>query len=217
VPAKIWEQPYDVERELAEMDLTQDDFEQSGDTAHSAFISCSPNDAPFIPGTYAWGHCLRTFRDVTCIGTRPFRKDDPKNLSLTINDKRQFSIVVASGSRGTGILGMKPTTKSPKGLRAALAIEANSVQGDMLEHLLPENIRMRPITETYATWFYLLHVTTGKIQAELSLPRVIDSKGYIREWFTRILLPTKLIEPEKATIDPESFTPLVEFDVARKG
>jgi hypothetical protein len=124
-------------------------------------------------------------------------------------------MVVASGDRATGQVDRRPSNKSPKGLRGALAVEANSLTGELFPETLPED-RVEPATDAYKTWYFLVHVADDRIQSELSLPSQIDAQGFIVGWFERILFPTITIDPSQIANDQHGFTPEVEIDVTRK-
>lgn len=209
--------PWDVRHRLEELGLTLKIVNTATKAGHLAFMSCTDNDPPFIPGTDAWSRTVRMLRQqLRILG---WRKDDPGNYSIIISDKHQINIAVASGDEATGNSAMKPKNKSPKGYRTALAVEINKRQCELFPHMLPEDIRLRPKTAEYATWLLLIHITEMEIRSELSLPSEIDDSGKIVTWHERIILPVIRTDSELRNIksdDQNETVPEVDIEVSRK-
>src|SRR3954453_17034897 len=110
----IYDTPADAMRRLSELGVPVEALQRAIASGHVARITCTENDPPQIPGTEGWRMTIRTFRDEVC--PRGWRKADPRNFSLTINDTRQINIVVESGDALTRQRHGVPKTKSLKGL-----------------------------------------------------------------------------------------------------
>ena len=118
---KIFKQPWEVSQALDQIGLSISVVHPAVDAGHLARVSCTENDALFIPGTYAWGSTLRRLRELL------LPKDwHPLNIgsySLTVSDKHQTILVVESGDDATGLdYPNNPSTNSKKGAYTALSV-----------------------------------------------------------------------------------------------
>ena len=204
--------PWDVRQRLAALcGLEVEVLQTAVQTGHVAFLSCTDNDPPFIPGTYAWSRTLRALRE-GLIGSG-WRKDDSGNYSLTVSDRHRINIVVASGDDLTGLVHSgDPRTKSPKGPRTENVVEANA-QGDLFPHTLPRRSSSadgRP----YDTWVLLMRVKAEELRAELSRPTAMED-GHISGWSERIILPLGKVDPTAIDIAPDDFGPDFDLDLRR--
>lgn len=139
-----------------------------------------------MPGTYAWAQTLRTLRDeLLPLG---WRKADPGNFSLTINDKRKINIVVESGDRFTRLKHASPRTKSLKGLYVEAVALRNKLETDLFPESVTEELRRIAALLEYETYVLLIYITDESYVAELSLPDAVES-GQIVSWKERIFIP----------------------------
>jgi hypothetical protein len=113
--AIIYDSPAEAMRRLMELGVPLEALQRAIAAGHVARITCTENDPPFIPGTEAWRFTVRTLREELC-PTGVWRKADPGNFSLVINDTRKINIVVESGDEFTRLRHALPKTKSLKGL-----------------------------------------------------------------------------------------------------
>jgi hypothetical protein len=173
-------------RRLAELGVAVEALQRAIAAGHVARITCTENDPPFIPGTEAWRYTVVTLRDELC--PRGWRKADPGNYSLVINDKKQINIVVASGDAFTRRAHGSPRTKSLKGLYTEAATIRNRVEGDLFPETLSEDIRRVATLLEYPTWILLIYITDEEYRAELSLPVVMED-DQITSWEERIFIP----------------------------
>jgi hypothetical protein len=120
--------------------------------------------------------------------TGVWRKSDPANFSLVINDRRRINIVVASGDRLTRRYPGGPKTKSIKGRDTEAAIVRNNYETDLFPETLSEQLRTAATVLEYPTWILLIYITDEEVRAELSLPDEIDD-GQIINWKERIFIP----------------------------
>lgn len=182
--------PWDIDARLVSLGLTRFILEETIKAAHLAFASCTPNDAPFVPGFDAWAKGLRKFRDQVCpLG---WRKLDPGNFSITSNDVHEINVVIASGDEETGQYhkNKTPQTKSIKGLFTELAAHKNAVsQGSLFTGFDLEKARKAERLLKYETWVFLIYVTEENYRAELSYPDSHQSGDKLKDWRERILLP----------------------------
>ncbi len=143
---------------------------------------------PAAPGIVRWIHSVAAIREaLTPFGYEP---DDTDQLSSAFHPELRIAIVPAAGNHRTGlpmhVARKQPSTKWPKGDRTVMAIARNT-QLSMFEELdeLPSANREQQIE----TWFLLQHATAEEVRSELSLPRFINSSGFITDWAERIILP----------------------------
>lgn len=184
--AILFETPAAAMRRLEELGIGLEPIQRSVAAGHAARITCTPNDPPFIPGTEGWRLTVRTLREELCpIG---WRKADPNNFSLVINDARQINIVVASGDGLTRRRHASPRTKSLKGLYTEAATIRNTIEGDMFPETLSEDLRRVAAILEYPTWILLVHITDEQYRAELSLPVEMEDDQIV-DWKERIFIP----------------------------
>lgn len=182
----IHDTPGAAMRRLAELGVAVEALQRAVSAGHVARITCTENDPPFIPGTEAWRYTVVTLRDELC--PRGWRKADPGNYSLVINDDRQINIVVASGDAFTRRAHGNPRTKSLKGLYTEAATTRNRIEGDLFPETLTEDVRRIAALLEYPTWILLIHITDEEFRAELSLP-VFMEDDQITSWEERIFIP----------------------------
>lgn len=183
----IYETPELARRRLAELGISVEALQKAVAAGHAARVSTTENDAPQIPGTHAWGMTLRVLRDELC-DLRGWRKDDPGNFSLTINDSRQLNIVVESGDRFTRVAHVSPRTKSLKGLFIEAAAIRNKHGHDFFPETLSEELARAATILNYKTYILLIYITEDEYRAELSLPDEVEGNQIV-SWFERIFIP----------------------------
>jgi len=175
---------------------------------------CTPNDPPFIPGTEAWRFVVRTLRD-ELVPTGSWRKADPANFSLIINDARKISIVVASGDAFTRREDSSPKTKHLKGLFTEAVIIRNKFFGGLFPQSLSEELRIAVAVLEYPTWILLIHITDDEVRAELSYPDEIK-EGQIVSWKERIFIPEAADDPGALINPAKNPEPDIDVPVRRK-
>jgi hypothetical protein len=182
----IHDTPAAAMRRLLELGVSVEALQRAIVAGHVARITCTDNDPPFIPGTEAWRFTVVTLRDELC--PRGWRKADPGNYSLVINDARMINIVVASGDAFTRRSHISPRTKSLKGLYTEAATIRNRVEGDLFPETLAIDVRRVATLLEYPTWILLIFITDREYRAELSLPVDMED-DQITTWEERIFIP----------------------------
>ena len=142
---------------------------------------------PSAPGSVRWIHTVATLREALLpFGYMP---SEAAQLSRAVHPGRRVAILPSTGSPTTGIpffvAGRDPSTKWPKGERTAQAVIQNSqlaLFGDDPAQEVEEDAPLE-------TWMLLQHASKEEVRAELSLPAEIDSRGFIRKWSVRLILP----------------------------
>jgi hypothetical protein len=214
MPLAIHSNPFDARRRLAELGVSLTAIIKALQAGQLARRSCTPNDPPFIPGTEAWRFVVRTLRD-ELVPTGVWRKADPANFSLVINDARKISLVVASGDALTRRTDGDPKTKHLKGLFTEAVITRNKYIGGLFPETLPEELRVAVAVLEYPTWILLIYITDDELRAELSYPDQIKD-GQIIGWKERIFIPDTPDDPG-AIINPiEDDEPGIDVPVRRK-
>jgi len=181
----IYETPAAAIRRLEELGVAVEALQRAIAAGHAARITTTDNDAPLIPGTYAWGATLRVLRDELC--PRGWRKADPGNFSLVINDNRRINIVVESGDRFTRLAHVSPRTKSLKGLYMEAVTLRNQLETDMFPEALAEDLRRVAAILEYPTYILLTNITKEQYRAELSRPHEMDANQIV-SWGERIFI-----------------------------
>jgi len=166
MPAIIHETAAAAMRRLTELGVSLEALQRSLAAGHAARISCTPNDPPIIPGIHAWGYTVRTLREELCpIG---WRKADPSNFPLIINDARKINIAVESGDSLTCNSLGPPRTKSLKGLFTEAAILRNNLESDLFPEDLAEDLRRVAAVLEYPTWVLLIYISDDEYRAEFA-------------------------------------------------
>jgi hypothetical protein len=182
----IYSHPFEARRRLAELGVSVEALIRSLEAGQLARLSCTPNDPPFIPGTEAWRFVVRTLREELL--PRGYRKADPANFSLVINDARKLNIVVSSGDAMVRSKTGNPKTKHLKGLFTEAVILRNKQIGGLFPEEISEELRTAVSILEYPTWILLIYITDDELRAELSYPDAIE-EGHIVSWKERIFVP----------------------------
>ncbi len=159
---------------------------------------------------------IRTLREELC--PRGWRKADPHNFSLTINDAKGINIVVESGDALTRQKHGNPRTRSLKGLYMEAATLRNHLDTDMFPETVAEELRRVAAILEYPTWILLVYITDEEFRAELSLPVAMEGEQ-ITDWSERIFIPDpediggQLDQPDAGDQGP----PDIDVPVRRRG
>lgn len=156
-------------------------------------------------GTIRWGRVSEYLREDLC--GRGWVPDDTLNIARSINPAGTDCIVVTTGAKGTGVVGLDPTTKYTKGSGTAACIETNYMLDFAPEDLHKMGVVGKPAVDM-RTWFLLFLVDGNMIYAEVSLPDAISEDGQITSWRERIVVgpfdlgPTTFSPEESGPTDP---------------
>lgn len=182
----VYDTPAAAARRLLEIGVALEALQRAIADGHAKRITTTENDAPQMPGTYAWAATLRTLRDELC--PRGWRKADPGNFSLVINDDRKLNIAVESGDRFTKTAYASPRTKSLKGLYVEAAALRNRLEADLFPDTVADQLRRVAALLEYETYILLINITDESYRAELSLPDGVEGKQIV-SWKERIFIP----------------------------
>lgn len=204
----LYQNPFDARRRLTELCVSVEALIKAVQAGHLARLNCTDNDPPFIPGTEAWRMVVRTLRDeLVPLG---WRKDDPSNFSLVINDSSEINIVVASADALTCRWPGMPKTKSLKGLFTEAAVLKNSLEGDLFPDTVEADLRRAASVLNYRTYMLLINIDDEQCRAELSLPSDFDDQ-MVTGWAERIFVPIPSDEggfPQKVDDTPDIDVPV---------
>lgn len=209
-------QENEVQDRLGELGLEKDILIDVVRQGHLAYIGCTANHPPLLPGILAWGETVRALREA--LFPASWSRSDDGNYSLVISPNGQVAIAVATGDEYTGLEQGIPSNKARKGSNTRKAVNYNQY---CFEFGAPENL---PDTgsddqEKRSTWILLVHRDTPKeVRCELSLPASI-TEGHIDSWNERIILGSFPFESDVSVItSPEPPTPPsdITIDIKRR-
>jgi len=215
VTAALRDEPFDIRRRLGELGLEQEALLDVARRGYLAFITCTANHPPFIPGIWAWGETVRALREYLL--PKGWNRSDEDNYSVVMNASRSLAIAVATGDEGTGKRDSTPSTKAAKGPSTFAAVLANQEQLSLFSEPLPFTSLPRWAEQSgeRVTWILLIHRARDELRCELSLPFSIGSGGRIDGWQERILLGSVGLDPELKDIVPPP-QPDITVEVKRR-
>ncbi len=190
------------------MRLTQpaeagDRLEQIGLLPHSVLLdsltagqqilaTCTLDDPASARGVYVWGTITKTTRQLgRSLG---WERCDTGNLSTVLSPDQRLQIMVATGDEATGIVGVTPRTKYPRGAASIRAINDNQMALPTLERFF---IKKQSVDRPAGvlTWILLHRRLRDSVRWELSLPKMVGTDGIIMEWEERIIFEPVSFEP----------------------
>lgn len=186
---QVFIQPLEVDDRLKQLGLTQQLLLESVMRGFLAWLNCTENHPPAFPGITAWGETNCGLRE----GLLPmgWERLNDRNLPLTVNRENGVALTASSGDECTGIEGMVPRTRNPKGTTIKDATNSNRAQLGLFtdNDLPPEPDDLETIKE-WATWLLLTYRDTGTrvVRCELSRPIEMGIDGRVDGWAERIIL-----------------------------
>jgi len=204
-------EPIHVQDRLAELGLDEETLREAVRRGHLAFVSCTPNHPPAMPGFVAWGETVSGLRDL--LAPKGWRRSDRNNYSVTLSPDLTIAIAVATGDEATGRHAESPTTKAWKGPSTRDAVSSNQLRLALVFHDGHEPpIHSRE--DAWSTWILLSHRDRDEVRCELSLPSSFDD-GYIQNWHERIVLTPVAIDRGTLNV-PVPDLPDIAIDIKRK-
>jgi len=205
--------PSDVEKELASLGISSDDLIEVGKRGLAARNNATENDPPGTGGFYAYSGITRAFRELYL--PKRWEKLTKHNLPFTINTENKIAVVISSGDSNVGIEERAPRTKNPKGK------QYQSVIYDNQDFFGIEEKTQKLIFPDFQTLvlLYCCDNKKGEMRLELSSPINMDTKGYVDEWYKRILLSPIPFDAEPTTKRKQtnlSFDNSQDFDIPVK-
>lgn len=205
---------WDVQERLAELGLEEEPLRNVARSGYLAYINCTANHPPLIPGILAWGETVRALREYLLpIG---WRRSDENNYSLAIDPSGRIAIAVATGDDGTGLADTLPSTKSSKGPCTIDAVATNQLQfGFMEPETAPIPIESVDQSDERTTMLLLTHRTQHEVRSELSIPSSIGPDGRVDGWNERIILGSVPIDGDLIDVIAPTL-PEITIDVKRR-
>lgn len=185
---------------------------QRGDAESRTVSQMAPKG---FEGTTRWGRVAEFLREDLC--SRDWTPDDTHNIARSISPTGEISVVVTTGSKGTGVDGPDPSTKYTKGAGFAASIETNLTLDLEFTSEVARTLGIAPSTDSpMQTWLLLFMVEKDVIYAELSMPDAISDDGQITSWRERILLPRIELTPPPMLGEENGPTDPVDVPVSRR-
>src|SRR5580698_10677865 len=99
--AKVWTEPWDVNRRLAEIGkgLDQDVLRYAAERAQAAWAACTPHHPRCFLGIARWAEGNRGLRDKLILHS--WQIDDNRGQPLVVSPDGQSAITVLSGDENT--------------------------------------------------------------------------------------------------------------------
>jgi hypothetical protein len=166
-------------------------------------------------GTMAFFEVVRALRDnLLPLG---WKKENIRNLSMTVNPETKIAVVVSGGSKDTGLKDGYPTTRNPKGEQTKSYLVGNQRDLFLDFDYVDDFSNSQPIDGIGQTWLLLYYCDLGRkeVRAELSLPTSFDSFCRVGAWKERILLDPIPLDNHTIEIEPD-FNPEIDIDIKRK-
>jgi hypothetical protein len=191
VEQRVFTKPIEVEARLRELDLTEQLLLDAVKRGFFAWLNCTQNHPPAFAGIMAWGEANCSLRE----GLVPhgWERYNDRNLPLTIKRETGVALTVSSGDEFTGVEGMVPRTRNPKGVTIKDATSTNRAQLGLFSDMdgPPEPADLEAIEE-WSTWLLLTYrdTMTRIVRCELSRPIAIGIDGRVDGWAERIILGT---------------------------
>jgi hypothetical protein len=189
VEQQVFIQPFEVEDRLKHLGLTEQLLLDPVRRGFFAWLNCTQNHPPAFPGIMAWGEANCGLRE----GLLPlgWERYNDRNLPLTINRDTGVALTVSSGDECTGIEGMVPRTRNPKGVTMKEATSSNRAQLGLFSDMdAPPDPTDLEAIEEWSTWLLLTYrdSVSRTVRCELSRPIAIGIDGRVDGWAERIIL-----------------------------
>jgi hypothetical protein len=202
-PQRIFIDPEDVERRLAEFGLTPEMLSRS---IEAGDLKRRPVMQPVYPAGYAgvtmWAETLAELRRQLLQRRDGYEIGRTGNYETVYSAERHIAFAVNAGDMNTGINGKRdPRLTRPKGAKTTERVARNirNTQLALIEVPEPE----LPPDEACETWFLLIRPTANEVRLELSCPRKIGPDGIVDGWHERIILPPVPISGAIEPFEPD--------------
>lgn len=192
---------------LSQLGLSPSILTESVRQGYLARSRTTANHPKIARGIIMWAEVVAVLREQ--LRPEGWEKSDKGNYELVVKVEDGLAIAVTTGDDATGIVGVTPSNKCPKGVNTTEAVEVNN-QLDMFSELLPAVEEIQGFT----TWVLLIHLATNEVRFELSLPSSISS-GKINGWKERIILPCLPLDDDSVKIELPDL-PDIEVSIKKK-
>lgn len=178
---------WDVDRRLAELDLTREALIDVVRACVAGHDGCTENDPPSAPGYESYRYGTARARELLC-GDK-WQKDNSGNYCSVINHERRLKLVVMNSDDGAGLLERVPQNRCKKGPNSARTAKVNA-QATLFS---PEEIPLScpsgvpPVSHGYTTWHLCVFIGGETVRAELTLLNKFY-RGYFTGLFEKIII-----------------------------
>lgn len=215
MPAILRFDPWDIDRRLAELDLTRAVLIDVVEACVAGLGGCTENDPPNAPGYESYRHGTRRAREL--LRGDGWAKDDSGNFCSVVNHKRRFRLVVMNSDDGAGLPDRVPQNRCKKGPNSERAATVNQASLFAPEDMpLPSPEAQPSGLHGYKTWHLCVFISGETVRAELSLLNEFQG-GYFTGLFEKIIvLGDGDWKPANVFDDPDQDDGAPEFAVEVK-
>jgi hypothetical protein len=212
--AKIWYEPWDTNRRLYDLGLTEEPIMRACQAGLLASLACTENHPVIFSATSAWAEVTCKLRE-EYIPLGWVRLNET-GQELVVNPDHTLAIVVASGDHQTGRKdGAPPRTTCPKGPQTIAAVAENK-QLFLFAEMQPRMSSPSDAIIRRVTWLLLMcrDYQAQELRCELSQPVGVGTDGHVNRWAERIILRCTPFDKIPLNKPRASQTP--EIDIAIK-
>lgn len=211
---------------LQRLGMQSEVFQTALGVSNSERRACVPRHAAkSAPGYYAYNGLLTSLSNqMTARGD--WERQDPMSMPLLINRSRKIVLTVSSGDAYTGLIGQGtlPRSRNPKGDLTRELTRLNRISNER-DGLFPAP--QKPIHQLlselneFSFWLTLVFFDRLKleIRSEVSQPKMIATSGRVKDYYSRIPLPSYSLTDDDFIGDDDDpndgFDP-VNFDMPRR-
>jgi hypothetical protein len=227
----VYRQVEDVEMRLEKLGLDTEILKQAVNLGLLARLECTENDPSSFPGICSWAASVRSLREQLI--PRGWERLNDRNLPLTVNRSLGIAITASSGDDCTGIEGLFPRTRNPKGVTTQQKVKSNAEQLGLFTDTTDTPEELIAEVKKWNTWLLLSYrdVANRKIRCELSCPIGLGPDGRVDEWSERIILEDILFDGDSVllirgngdtgdgrdgAVDFETGSAEIDFEVKRR-
>lgn len=185
---QTYKKPIEVEKRLGELGLSESMLIHAVNAGLFGWLNCTDNHPPSFPGINAWAEVIRDLRE--SLLPKAWERLNDRNLPLTVNRLTGVAITASSGDECTGVEGMAPRTRNPKGVTTKQKVKANAQQLGLFSDMTESAEELVEEVKKWDTWLLLSYrdLTARVVRCELSHPVGIGIDGRVDGWHERIIL-----------------------------
>jgi hypothetical protein len=201
---------------LHALGLSVADLHQAIEDGYGAAASCTDNDPRALPGVLAWGKGIGSLRDL--LAPRGWTADRAAGYERAVHPSNTHALALAAGTSQTGLEGLAPRTRNPKGRATSDAVRCNAqlVLGIETNAFAGAGVQSS-VDAQRETWLLLHYYDKDKqeIRIELSLPLEMQGKQ-ITAWRERIVLVPISFSEEISIDDELDADEAIEINIPRR-
>ena len=185
-----YKKPVEVAERLQQLGLSEDILIHAVYAGLYGWLNCTSNHPPSFPGINAWAEQTRDLRE--SLLPKMWERLNDRNLPLTVNRSSNIAITPSSGDECTGLEGVEPRTRNPKGVITRQKVKQNAEQLGLFADMTESAEELVEESKKWDTWLLLSYrdLTARVVRCELSRPIGIAIDGRVDGWHERIILGT---------------------------